>query len=93
MFLAKVKKIITATEKHTAYQAKRVFMVQPVKPDGTEKGDPWIAMDYVGCGIGDTVVCGGAPGVAQEVFGLDRAPIRTLIMAIVDSIECRDIES
>lgn len=91
MFLAKVKNSVTATEKHPAYQAKRVFVVQPVLPDGTENGDPWVAMDYVGCGIGDTVVCGGAPGVAQDVFGLDRAPIRTLIMAIVDRIEYRDI--
>ncbi len=93
MFLAKVKHTITATEKHDAYHAKRVFIVQPVRPDGTEKGESWIAMDYVGCGVGDTVVCGGAPGVAQEVFGLERAPIRTLIMAIVDNIDCRDIES
>jgi microcompartment protein CcmK/EutM len=47
-------------------------------------------MDYVGAGIGDTVICGGAPGVAQDVFGLKRAPIRTLIMAIIDKIECNE---
>ena len=93
MFLAKVKHTITSTEKHAAYNAKRVFIVQPVLPDGTERGDEWAAMDYVGCRIGDIVVCGGAPGVAQDVFGLDRAPIRTLIMAIVDSIEYRDIDA
>ncbi|MBN2007860.1 EutN/CcmL family microcompartment protein [candidate division KSB1 bacterium] len=91
MFLAKVKYTITSTEKHDAYHAKRVFLVQPIQPDGTEKGDPWVAMDYVGCGIGDIVVCGGAPGVAQQVFGLERAPVRTLIMAIVDRIDYRDI--
>ena len=91
MFLAKVKHCVIATEKHPAYQQKRVFVVQPVKPDGNAKGDPWVAMDYVEANIGDIVVCGGAPGVAQEVFGLERAPIRTLIMAIVDSIDYRDI--
>jgi ethanolamine utilization protein EutN len=91
MFLAKVTKVVTAVIKHPAYQNKKVFVVQPVYPDGRPKGNEWIAMDYVGAGIGDIVVCGGAPGVAREVFKLDRAPIRTLIMAIVDNIQYNDI--
>ncbi len=92
MFLAKVKSRVTATEKHPAYQSKRVFVVERVNPDGTEIGPTWVAMDYVGCDVGDIVVCGGAPGVAQEVFKIKRAPIKTLIMAIVDEIDYRDIE-
>jgi ethanolamine utilization protein EutN len=87
MFLAKVKKSVIGTAKHAAYQGKILFVVQPVQPDGRETGNEWIAVDYVGAGMGDTVICGGAPGVAQDVFGLERAPIRTLIMAIVDNIE------
>ena len=92
MFLAKVIKRIISTEKHSAYIGKPVFVVQPVNPDGTEKGDEWIAIDYVSSGVGDTVICGGAPGVAQTVFNLELAPIRTLIMAIVDRIDFKDIE-
>ncbi len=91
MFLARVKNRVVATEKHESYKGKTVFVVQPVYPDGTEKGDEWIAMDYVSAGVGDLVVCGGAPGVAKEVFDLKLAPIRTLIMAIVDNIEYNDI--
>ncbi len=91
MFLARIKKKVIASEKHPAYQGKRVFIVQPVDPDGTEKGDEWLAMDYVSAGLGDLVVCGGAPGVAKEVFQLERAPIRTLIIAIVDRIDYTDI--
>jgi ethanolamine utilization protein EutN len=89
MFLAKVKKRVVSTKKHAAYAGKRVFVIQPVNPDGTEIDDERVAMDYVGASPGDTVVCGGAPGAAQEVFRLDRAPIRTLIMAIVDRIDFR----
>jgi len=91
MYLAKVKNIVVSTEKHPAYNGKRVFLVEAVHPDGKSTGKEEIAMDYVGCGIGDTVVCGGAPGVAKDIFGLDRAPIRTLIMAIVDRIDYRDV--
>lgn len=86
MFLARVEKKIVSSQKHEAYNGKIVFAVQPVLPDGTAKGDEWIAMDYVGAGIGDIVVCGGAPGVAKKVFNLDLAPIRTLIIAVVDKI-------
>ena len=43
-----------------------------------------VAVDYVGAGVGDTVIAGGAPGVAKSVFNLDKAPIKTLIMGIVD---------
>ena len=91
MFLARVEKKIIASEKHKSYIAKTVFVVQPVFPDGTPKGNEWVAIDYVGAGIGDIVVCGGAPGVAKSVFNLELAPIRTLIMAIVDRIDYHDI--
>jgi microcompartment protein CcmK/EutM len=91
MFLAKIKKKVVATEKHPAYVGKIVFLVESVTPQGKSTGEEWLAMDYVGAGIGDLVVCGGAPGVAQEVFKLDKAPIRTLIMAIVDELDYRDI--
>jgi microcompartment protein CcmK/EutM len=92
MFLAKVVKKVVAVQKHPAYHGKIVFVVQPVNPDGTDNGNEWVAVDYVGAGIGDIVVCGGAPGVARTVFQLEMAPMRTLIMAIVDSIDCRDTE-
>jgi len=89
MILARVKKRVVSTKKHPAYSGRRVFVIQPVRPDGSETGDEIVAMDYVGANPGDIVVCGGAPGAAREVFGLDRAPIRTLIMAIVDRVEMR----
>ena len=92
MFLARVKRKVIASAKHPAYEGKRVFVVQKVNPDGREVGEEWLAMDYVSSGIGDIVICGGAPGVAKEVFQLKLAPIRTLIVAIVDRIDYKDIE-
>ena len=90
MFLARVTKRVVSTTKHPAYLNKTVLVVQPIFPDGTDNGSEWVAIDYVKAGPGDTVVCGGAPGVAQEVFNLKLAPIRTLIMAIVDRIDYKD---
>lgn len=87
MFLARVVKTVMASQKHPAYDGKIVYVVQPVRPDGSNDGSEWVAVDYVGAGIGDTVVCGGAPGVAKSIFNIDLAPMRTLIMAIVDRID------
>ena len=91
MFLARVVKKVISSEKHPAYEGKMVFVVQPVLPDGSNDGSEWVAVDYVGADIGDVVICGGAPGVARAVFGVDLAPMRTLIMAIVDTVESDDI--
>lgn len=90
MFLARVEKKVVSSAKHKAYDGKTVYIVQPVEPDGKPKGAEWVAVDYVGANIGDIVVCGGAPGVARDVFHIDLAPIRTLIMAIVDKVEYTD---
>lgn len=90
MFLARVERKVISTQKHEAYNGKTLFVVQPVLPDGKAKGNEWIAMDSVGAGIGDIVICGGAPGVARKLFNLKMAPIRTIIMAIVDRIDYQD---
>jgi ethanolamine utilization protein EutN len=91
MFLARVVHAVVAEQKHGAYRGKIVYVVQPVRPDGAADGAEWVAVDYVGAGIGDLVVCGGAPGVARSVFNLELAPMRTLIMAIVDSMDFHDL--
>ena len=92
MYLARVVKRVISSQKHEAYIGKTVFVVQPITPQGKVMGEQSVALDYVGAGVGDTVVCGGAPGVAQKIFDLKLAPIRTLIMAIVDNVEYKDIE-
>ena len=92
MYLAKICKQVTSSQKHKAYIGKTVFIVQPIKPDGEFSGEECVAIDYVGSGIGDIVICGGAPGVAKTVFKLELAPIRTLIMAIVDYVDYKDLE-
>ena len=91
MFLARVEKRVISSIKHNAYNSKTVFVVRPVYPDGTAKGGEQVAVDYIGAGVGDIVVCGGAPGVARTVFNLELAPIKTLIIAIVDKIDYHDL--
>jgi ethanolamine utilization protein EutN len=78
---------VICTIKHSSYEQKRILIVQPYDCDGNERGPVRIAVDYVGSGPGDLVLIGGAPGVAANVFGLAKAPIRDLIMAIIDRVD------
>ncbi|MBM3215503.1 ethanolamine utilization protein EutN [Candidatus Poribacteria bacterium] len=87
MMLARVIGKAVSVVKHTAYDRRRLLVVQPVTPALTARGKAIIAVDYVGAGEGDLVVVGAGPGVAAEVFGVKRAPIRELVMAIVDHVD------
>ncbi len=87
MQIGKVIANVVSTIKHPAYQNKPVYLVQPLDLNLKPQGGAEVAVDYVSAGIGDLVLFGGAPGVAREVFKLPLAPIRNLIVAIIDIIE------
>ncbi|MCX7918238.1 MAG: EutN/CcmL family microcompartment protein [bacterium] len=86
MYLAKVIGKVISTIKHPAYLDRKMLLIQPLTPNNLPTGRITIAIDYVGAGEGDTVIISAGPGTAAEVFGYPRAPIRELIVGIVDYI-------
>jgi microcompartment protein CcmK/EutM len=87
MEIGKVIGTVIATVKHECYEGKRLLVVQQLTLEGKAQGSPRIAVDYVGAGVGDLVLIGGAPGVAALVFGIEKAPIKDLIMGIIDRVD------
>jgi len=92
MKIARVVGNVVSSDKLPAYEARKLLLVQPLNPEGADMGHSTMAIDYVGAGIGDIVLMGAAPGLANLVFQIKNAPINELVMAIVDrvSIEGRD---
>jgi microcompartment protein CcmK/EutM len=90
MEIGKVIGTVTTTIKHETYENKRILVVQELNTQGKPNGIVRVAIDYVGAGIGDLVLFGGAPGVAAEVFEVSKAPIRDLIMGIIDHFDVDD---
>lgn len=82
--MARVVGNVVSTIKHPAYNGKKILILELVDLEGKPTGEYEIGVDYVGAGPGDLVIAGGAPGVAQKVFGIRLAPIRILIMGIID---------
>jgi ethanolamine utilization protein EutN len=88
MYIAKVIGKVVSVVKHEAYGSRKLLLVQQVDPRTMEpEGKATIAVDYVGAGEGDIVLVGAGPGVAREVFKLECAPIRELIMGIIDRVD------
>lgn len=87
MNIARVIGNVVSTLKNDAYLGKKLLLVQRLGLDGEPKGLPTVAIDYVGAGEGDVVLLGAAPGLARAVFKISPAPMRELIMGVVDRVD------
>ncbi len=86
MFLGKVLGNVVSTDKYDAYANKKLLVVQKLDLYKNPSGASTVAIDYVGAGEGDVVLVGAAPGLASTVFNTPKAPIRELVMGIVDRV-------
>lgn len=87
MYIAKVIGKVVSVIKHPAYENRTLLLVQPLSLKSKLVRTPTIAVDYVGAGENDIVLVGACPGAAQEVFDIEPAPIKELVMGIVDRFD------
>lgn len=90
MFLGRVIGNIWATKKYEATQSFKFMLVQPLNADEENDGEPFIAVDTVGSGPGETILYVTA-SEAVIPLPVDMAPIDASIVAIVDSINIEKI--
>ncbi len=90
MHLAVVIGTVVSTVKNPAYENRKQLLVQKIDLDRKPLGIPTVAIDYVNAGEGDIVLLGAAPGLASTVFNIPNAPIRELVMGIVDRVQFCD---
>ncbi len=86
MILARVKGEVVATIKHPAYKGWRMLLLDRIDPDGKETGGYLVALDSVGAGLGQAVLVIDEGNSARQVIGDPQAPIRSIIIGIVDHI-------
>ena len=86
MILARVKGEVVATIKHPAYKSWRMLLLDRIDPSGAESGGYLVAIDTVGAGVGQTVLVIDEGNSARQVIGDPQAPIRSVIIGIVDLI-------
>lgn len=88
MFVGEVIGNVWGTRKHPSLGDKRLLLVRPIDPL-TEKplGDALMAVEYgTGAGPGSIVLVMDEGGSARTVLKDESAPVRTVIVGIVDSV-------
>ena len=87
MFIAKVIGTVVATRKHELLVGSKIQVIQPLAPQTEEpSGEPIVALDTVGAGVGEVVmvVCGSA---ARQAVDNVSCPVDATIIGIIDQID------
>jgi ethanolamine utilization protein EutN len=89
MLICRVVGSVVATAKDAGFTGSTLLLVQPVDPKGGSQGEPFVANDTVGAGVGETVLV--ATGTAARSTDLTRtAPTDAAVVGIVDKINTQD---
>jgi len=85
MQLAKVIGTATATVKHRSLVGWKLMLVSILSADGeTPDGDPVLAVDAFGAGVGQRVMISSDGKGTRELIGDERTPVRWTILGICD---------
>jgi ethanolamine utilization protein EutN len=84
MQLALVIGRATSTVKHSSMNGQKLLMVQPQLIDGQPDGDPLVAIDGIGAGMGERVMISSDGRYVREVLKADATPVRWSVIGIVD---------
>ena len=75
----------TSTIKHASMKGRKLLVVQPRLADGkSPDGDPVLAVDGVGAGLGETVMITSDGRFARELLSAEATPVRWTIIGIQD---------
>jgi microcompartment protein CcmK/EutM len=87
MNLARVLGTVVATEKLPAFSGRKILVVQPVDERLAPLGKSFLAIDNSSsAGKGDLVLVLTEGGGVRQVLGDKTAPIRALIVGVVDQV-------
>ena len=88
MLLAKVKGNIVSTQKNPNLISHKLLVIQQIDLEGNYIGNKdIIALDLMDAGIGDTVLVVQEGSAVKQILGHRKAPVHTMIVAIVDELE------
>jgi len=88
MTLCRVVGNVVNTVKHPVLTGHKLMVCKPIHPaSGEPCGSRVVALDTVQAGIGDTVLVIDEGNAARKILGDPRAPVRTVIAAIVDRVD------
>lgn len=74
----------TSTVKHASMVGWRLLVVQLLGTGDKPDGEPVLAIDRLGCGVGDRVIMCNDGQEAREFVGARNSPVRWLVLGLCD---------
>ncbi len=90
MILGRVTGEVVATRKHPSHERRKILVVQPIRPDGSERGEAILALDGMDAGIGDRVLVVQEGYAAMAAVNRPNSPIDMSIVGVIDSIDVHE---
>ncbi len=87
MILGRISGSVVSTIHHPVVEGKKLLRVDRLDKDGNPTGDYLIALDGIGAGKGETVLVLDEGNGARQILEDDEAPVRSMVVGIVDSIQ------
>lgn len=78
---------VVSTQKNQKYEGATLLLVQPLSLKDEPVGDPILAIDAVGAGIGEKVLVVQEGRAANDALRKKQGPMDSAIVGIVDVID------
>jgi ethanolamine utilization protein EutN len=84
--IGKVVGTVVSTICSPVYEERKLLLCDILTPEGEPQDGYIIAVDMVDAGLGETVLIIDEGNSARQVVNMDPAPIRAVIVGIVDEV-------
>jgi len=87
VLIARVIGDVVATRKAVSHEQRKILLVQPLNLDGSDRGEPVLALDAVDAGEGDRVLLSTEGYSSMTAVGRPNSPIDSAVIGVIDEIE------
>jgi ethanolamine utilization protein EutN len=84
MQIGRVEGHAVSTVKHPSLTGWRLLLVQLLTADNKADGEPLLALDALGAGVGARVILTNDGAAARELVGAKSSPARWMVMGLCD---------
>ncbi len=90
MLIGQVIGDVVSTRKHGSHEGQKLLYVQILNLDGSERGNPVVAVDAADAGVGDRVLVTHEGWSAMTSVGRPFSPIDMSVIGVVDEVTLND---
>jgi len=87
MILGRITGSVVSTIHHSIVDGKKLLLADRLDQNGNPTGRYVIALDAIGAGMGEIVLILDEGNGARQVLDDDNAPVRSMVVGIVDELE------